>query len=69
MCTCTVSLFAFTMLKTFPLLMVSISLYGCLWMFACVSIFGIVFTVFAVTETKGSNLDTIEQTNINQLKI
>lgn len=46
----------------------TISLYGCLWMFACVSIFGIVFTLFAVTETKGSNLDTIEQPNTNQLK-
>lgn len=48
--------------------MVSMTLYGCLWMFACVSIFGIIFTVFAVTETKGSNLDTIEQTNMKHLK-
>lgn len=60
-CTCTVSLFAFIMLRTFPIMKDSLSLYGCLWFFSGVSMLGILFTVAVVKETKGKNLDAFDE--------
>lgn len=68
MCTCTVSIFAFIMLKVFPLLLAAISLYACLAMFAAVSVFGVVFTMLTVPETKGKNLDTLIETNTTEMQ-
>lgn len=64
MCTCTVNIFAFVMLRTFPIMLSRFHLYGCMWFFAAVSLFGLIFTIFAITETKGKNLDTIETNEV-----
>lgn len=57
MCTTTVSIYAFIMLKSFGYLRTTIHLYGCILMFLGVALFGIVFIVFMVPETKGRRLD------------
>lgn len=48
------------MLKAFPILQEQIGLYGCMWMFSTVAVLGLVFTSIMVQETKGKNLDTLE---------
>lgn len=55
-----VSLFGFIMLKAFPILQEVIGLYGCMWMFSIVAILGLIFTSMMVQETKGKNLDILE---------
>lgn len=57
---CTVSVYAFLMLLLFPWLMDLIGLAACLYGFACVSFAGLMFTLFVVQETKGKNLDQLE---------
>lgn len=39
-----------------PTLIETIHLYGCFWIFAGVSLVGLIFTIFVVKETKGQNL-------------
>lgn len=48
------------MLKSFPLLLSALELYGCMFLFACVSITGLIFIIIVVRETKGKNLDVLE---------
>lgn len=43
-----------------PVLLANFDLYGCMFMFAMVSLVGLVFTIFVVKETKGKNLDVLE---------
>lgn len=63
-CVCTVSVFAFVMLLFFPVMLATFELYGCMWFFAAVSVAGFVFTLIVVEETKGKNLDQL-QNNLN----
>lgn len=36
-------------------------LFGCMWFFATVAIVGFVFILFVVEETKGKNLDQLDE--------
>lgn len=47
---------AFITLKVFPILLVSIQLYGCMWIFAIICFAGAIFILLIVPETKGKNL-------------
>lgn len=49
------------MLKSFPILLINFELYGCMSLFATVSVLGFLFTFFVVEETKGINLDVLEE--------
>lgn len=49
------------MLKCFPILLVNFDLYGCMALFTTVSVLGFLFTYFVVKETKGINLDVLEE--------
>lgn len=49
------------MLRTLPVVLFHIHLYGCMWVFAAVNIFGFVFTLTFIEETKGKNLDTLDE--------
>lgn len=60
MCTTTVSIYAFIMLSSFNYLQRTIHLYGCILMFLSVALFGIVFIIFMVPETKGKSLDVLD---------
>lgn len=51
------SVFAFISLKTFPILMHSVHLYGVSWICSGVCFFGILFAIFILQETKGKNLN------------
>lgn len=44
---------ALTLAKIFPMLMESLELYGCVWLFAGVCVMGLIFTTFVFYETKG----------------
>lgn len=61
-CVCTVSVYAFVMLRVFPGMLAQLGLSGCMWFFGCVSVAGFVFVWFVVEETKGMNLDQLQQT-------
>lgn len=61
-CVCLVSLFAFIMLRFFPVMLATFGLHGCMWFFTCVSVSGFVFTLLVVKETKGMNLDQVQAT-------
>lgn len=60
-CTCAVFLCQVVTLRLMPMLLQSLQLYGCMWLFAGVSVVGLVFTIFVVKETKGKNLDVLEE--------
>lgn len=61
MCTMAAFIVQFGILKTFPLMLETIELYGCIWFFAGIVTFGFLFTLIVVKETKGKNLDVIEE--------
>lgn len=50
---------AFLVLKFFPILSISLKLYGCMWLFAGVCGVGTVLIVLFVPETKGKNLANV----------
>ena len=56
---CTISLYlcAFFVLKFFPPLSYSLGLHGCMWIFSVCCTLGIFFIIFVLKETKGSSLD------------
>uniref|UniRef100_A0A1L8DF24 Putative facilitated trehalose transporter tret1 n=1 Tax=Nyssomyia neivai TaxID=330878 RepID=A0A1L8DF24_9DIPT len=56
-CLVTISISAFVILKAMPILMTSIQLFGCLWLFAGFCIIGAIFIALVVPETKGKVLD------------
>lgn len=64
MCTTTVSIYAFIMLNSFNYLQRTIHLYGCILMFLSVALFGIVFIIFMVPETKGKSLNVIDKPSV-----
>lgn len=64
-CTTTVSLYAFIMLKSFPYLLMNLQLYGCMVVFMCVALSGVLFTVLFVPETKGKRLDVLSEVEKN----
>lgn len=53
------NIFAFTVTKSFPILCEIIEIYGCVTIMSVSSMIGVVFVVFAMDETKGTNLDAI----------
>ncbi len=55
-----VSVFAFIMLKIFPSMLLVLDLYGCMFLFSFVNVIGVFFTKFVVPETKGRNLDVLD---------
>lgn len=55
------------MLRLLPVLLANLELYGCMWLFACIMVTGLCFTIFVVKETKGLNLDVLE-VNKNETK-
>lgn len=65
----TVSFFAFIMVKLFPSMLLALELHGCMFLFAFVSVLGIIFTKFVVPETKGRNLDVLDSCTDQQKKL
>lgn len=59
-CTTSVSMFSFVILKGFPVMLHRLELHGCLTVFAAVSLFGVLFTLFVVRETSGRRLDVVQ---------
>lgn len=57
--TSSMSLFAFILVMTFPILMEIIDLQGCMLVFATTCALGIIFVSFVVEETKGKTLDRL----------
>lgn len=55
----------FGVLSAFPTMLASIELYGCIWFFSCMATFGMLFTIFVLKETKGKNLDVLEENKIS----
>lgn len=58
------SIFAFISLKTFPILLKNLNLYGVSWMCAGVCFYGILFSIFILEETKGKNLNECSKSKI-----
>lgn len=56
-----ISLFAFITMKTFPVLVSSLGLYSVMYIFGGVCVFGVIFGVFILTETKGKNLNKLDE--------
>lgn len=51
--------FAFIMIKLFPLLAEVMGMHGCLFMFAGFSMMGALFVLFGMPETKGKSFEEI----------
>lgn len=49
------------MLWLFPIMLEKFDLFGCMWFFAMVAFLGFVFILFFVEETKGKNLDQLDE--------
>ncbi|XP_055858503.1 facilitated trehalose transporter Tret1-like isoform X3 [Episyrphus balteatus] len=56
-CLVLMSVFVFTVLKLFPILMVIIGLAGVMWICASISGFGFLYVLLFLRETKGKSLD------------
>lgn len=54
-------LFVFLVTKFFKTLVSAIYIYNTFWLFAFVSVLGILFVLFIVPETKGKTLDEIQE--------
>lgn len=54
------NLMLFGILKIFPNLLNTIDVHGCMIMFACSSILGIIFVATVLNETSGKSLDDVE---------
>lgn len=50
---------SFLSITTFPLLLEICGIWTCIWIFAVICTIGFVFTLFAITETKGQNMNQI----------
>lgn len=51
----------FGILKIFPFMLATMELHGCMWFFGGIVTFGLLFTLIVVKETKGKNLDVLEE--------
>lgn len=58
-----VGLFGFLMLKLYPLIEKEFKLYGAMIVFSVVALLGAIFTYLVVDETKGKNLDTVDDSS------
>lgn len=56
-CLSLVSLFMFIIVKFYPTLLAIIHLHSCMWIFAGVSLLGVLFGLFVLEETKGKNIN------------
>lgn len=59
---CVLSLYSssFTFVKVFPFFLELIGLCGCMIIFMVGSVIGALFVIFALEETRGKSLDTLE---------
>lgn len=48
-------------LRLMPVMLDILELYGSMYFFASVSVVGLLFTIFVVEETRGKNLDVLEE--------
>lgn len=53
------------MLKLYPLIEKEFNLYGAMIVFSVVALLGAIFTYLVVDETKGKNLDTVDDSSVN----
>lgn len=56
----TTNIFAFSVIKLFPVLAESIHLYGCMFIFATSCALGIIYFGIIMEETKGKSLDSMK---------
>lgn len=56
---CATNLAAFGAVKSFPILLLSLDLYGCMLFFGVGCLFGTMFVVFILEETTGQSLDDV----------
>ena len=63
MATCTFALWvgSFTLTYTFPLLNTALGSYGTFWIYSAICVFGFLFFLRALPETKGKSLETLEK--------
>lgn len=55
------STFAFLTVFTKPILQESLDLHAVIWMYAGICILGVFFTIFLMVETKGKNLNKVQE--------
>ncbi|KAG4071943.1 hypothetical protein HA402_006104 [Bradysia odoriphaga] len=60
-CMTSISAFAFITMKTFPPLVSTLGLYSVMYIYCGVCVFGVIFGVFILTETKGKNLNKLDE--------
>lgn len=58
--TLSMNLASFVISKYFPILSEAIELHGCLAIMSGTCVLGIIFVIFAMKETRGTSLDSIE---------
>lgn len=51
----------FIVLKTYPILNEAIDFDGCMWLYASICAAGAIIIAFFLPETKGKNLNTVDQ--------
>ena len=51
----------FTVVRSFPVMQVTMTPYGAFWFFMCCTVTGMVFVFFVLPETKGKTLEDIEK--------
>ncbi|KAG4065618.1 hypothetical protein HA402_012608 [Bradysia odoriphaga] len=56
-CLLIVSVILFAIVKFYPTLMAIIHLHWCMWIFASISVLGVLFGLFGLEETKGKNIN------------
>lgn len=56
------SIFAFLTVFTKPILQEMFELHAVIWMYAGVCILGVLFSIFLMAETKGKNINEIQET-------
>lgn len=55
-----IGIFVFSVVKLFPLLSDSLDLYVCLWFFSGTNLVGLLFSIFLLKETKGTDINIIQ---------
>lgn len=65
--TCMFFIFSFIMLKIFPTLLFALEVDGIMFLFGCVLASGFIFTLLVVRETKGINLEVLENKGDNKI--
>lgn len=60
LCLAIIGLFVFSVVKIFPLLSDSLGLYSCLWFFSGTNLVGLLFSIFILKETKGTDINIMK---------